>query len=68
MGEVINLRDTAKILGVSESTLRRWLNSGNPDLLVPHWRSGLRKDFKFDKDEVLKWKEGLKVLLPEEEE
>jgi excisionase family DNA binding protein len=61
MGETLNLKEAAAILGISDTTLRRWLHSRDPDLLVPHWRSGPQKHFKFDEDEVIKWKESRKI-------
>ncbi len=61
MGETINIKEAAAIIGVSSMTLRRWLQSGNDELLVPHWRFGPRKDYKFDKDEVVEWKESQKI-------
>ncbi len=66
MGDTLNIRQAADLLDISDVTLRRWLNSGKAELLVPHWRSGPRKDYKFDKDDVIAWKENQKVSAPEQ--
>lgn len=68
MGKVINLKEAAELLGISPVTLGRWLRSNKSSLLVPHWRSGERGqggkgDYKFDRDDVLKWREDRKVTL-----
>ncbi len=66
MGNTINLKQAAEILGISDVTLRRWLKSGKPELLVPHWRSGPRKVYKFDDDDVRRWKQELKITEAKE--
>lgn len=63
MGSTINIKQAAEILGISDKTLRRWLQSGKPEVLVPHWRSGPRGPYKFDRDDVLNWKESRKVSV-----
>lgn len=60
MGRTLSAKETAALLGISTITLKRWLTSGNPDLYIPHWKSGLRGDYKFDEDEVRRWKEAQK--------
>jgi excisionase family DNA binding protein len=65
MGTTINIKQAAELLDISDATLRRWLSSGDPNLLVPHWRSGPQGIYKFDRDEVIEWKENLKVSAPE---
>ncbi len=67
MGDTLNIKEAAELLDISEKTLRRWLQSGDPALLVPHRRSGPRGIYKLDKDDVIKWKEDQKVSAPEDE-
>lgn len=60
MGDILNIKQAAEILGISDVTLRRWLKSDDLSLHVPHWQSGPRGDYKFDKDDVIQWKESQK--------
>lgn len=41
--KMIGVSEAAKILGASETTVRRWTNAG----LIPCYRIGIRKDRKF---------------------
>jgi excisionase family DNA binding protein len=61
MGEILNIKEASGILGISVTTLRRWLNSDNPDLIVPHWKVGTRGDYRFDQEDVVQWKNDHKI-------
>lgn len=60
MGRILNIKEAAQILGISDKTLRRRLKSGVPEFYIRHWKDGPRGDYKFDEDDVYVWKEARK--------
>ncbi len=49
--EILNLKQIAQLLGVSQATIRRYMNCYN----MPYNQIAPRKKITFDKAQVLRW-------------
>ena len=52
--EIINLKQAAKFLNISESTLRRHIKAPKPKT-IPHFQLGENKNIYFDKRKITDW-------------